>query len=495
MSDATVGTTVSSRRVLESVVGDLWPDQRTAGRPALVGAASAVGALGAAVLPFRDPGVGTFLVLVAVCGVVVAAARERLSRTLLAPGTLCPFLLSTVVLRDAAWIVVLCVLAAYAVGSAVLTGARSVNALLAATAAVPLAGIRGIPWLRRSLAVPGRAAQWWPVVRTAALSLGLVVVFGALFASADALFARWVDVLVPDLTVGSLTLRGLVLATVFALTAAAAYVALTPPRVDRLALPAGRPVRRFEWVVPVGLVVATFVGFLAAQATALFGGHGYLRRTTGLTYADYVHQGFGQLTLATALTLVVVGAAARHAPRGTRADRALLRVLLGVLCLLTLVVVASALYRVHLYEQAYGFTRLRLLVSVFETWLGVVIVLVLVSGMALRGGWVPRAALLTGATMLLGLAAVNPDAYIAERNIARFEKTGRIDWYYLAGLSDDAAPVFASLPERYRSCLVTDTGPPQRGDDWLEWNLGRARADAALEGGLVSTVGGCAARP
>ncbi len=43
-------------------------------------------------------------------------------------------------------------------------------------------------------------------------------------------------------------------------------------------------------------------------------------RTTGLTYAEYVHQGFGQLTVATFLTVVVVGltmhvAAARHRAR------------------------------------------------------------------------------------------------------------------------------------------------------------------------------------
>ena len=54
----------------------------------------------------------------------------------------------------------------------------------------------------------------------------------------------------------------------------------------------------------------------------IFGGHDYLGRTTGLTYAEYVHQGFGQLTVATALTLLVVWAAMRKAPRETPADRA-----------------------------------------------------------------------------------------------------------------------------------------------------------------------------
>ena len=55
----------------------------------------------------------------------------------------------------------------------------------------------------------------------------------------------------------------------------------------------------------------------------VFGGHDYSQRTTGLTYAEYVHQGFGQLTVATALTLLVVWAAARKAPRDDRRGPAL----------------------------------------------------------------------------------------------------------------------------------------------------------------------------
>ena len=112
----------------------------------------------------------------------------------------------------------------------------------------------------------------------------------------------------------------------------------------------------------------------------IFGGHDYLERTTGLTYAEYVHQGFGQLTVATALTLLVVWAAARKAPRETSSDVLWVRGSLGLLCALTLVVVASALYRMHVYQEAYGFTQLRLLVDVFEGWLGLLVVAVMVAG-------------------------------------------------------------------------------------------------------------------
>ena len=159
----------------------------------------------------------------------------------------------------------------------------------------------------------------------------------------------------------------------------------------------------------------------------VFGGHDYLQRTTGLTYADYVHQGFGQLTVATALTLLVIWAAARKAPRATSEDRRWLRGSLGLLCLQTLVVVGSALHRMSLYQDAYGFTRLRLLVDVFEGWLGC---WCWPRSWAASGCGPPgcRASrCVSGSVALLGLAAVNPDAWIASHNLDRYAETGRVD--------------------------------------------------------------------
>lgn len=486
------------RSVLDAVFGSVWPERSLAARPRQVAAAAAVGLLAALVTPGRDWGIGTFVVLVALVG-VVAAADPRLRTTYhLTAGTLSLLLMTPLFLLDADWIVVLCLLAAFAVGSSALAEGRSLTGLAASTAAVPLAALRGLPWLGRSLAVAPGSRTWAPVVRTVALSLLAVLVFGALFASADAVFARWADALVPDLTLGSLGERAFVWLGIAGLTLAGVYVALNPPRVDRLALPEGTPVaRRFEWLVPVSLVVAVLAVFVTAQLTVMFGGHDYLRRTTGLTYADYVHEGFAQLTVATVLTLGVVALAVRKAARTQARDRVLLRVVLGALCLLTLVVVASALYRMHVYEEAYGFTRLRLLVSFFEGWLGLVVLLVMAAGIRLAGPWVPRAIVLTGAAALLVLAGLNPDAYIAERNVDRYTATEQMDWYYLSGLSADAAPTLAGLPDGLRGC-VSVARPAD--DDWLGWNLGRSRARAALADAPPAThldgeSGACQARP
>ena len=80
---------------------------------------------------------------------------------------------------------------------------------------------------------------------------------------------------------------------------------------------------------------------------------------------------------------------------------------------------------------------------------------------------------MTGSALLLALALANPDAWIARHNLDRYESTGKVDWDYLAGLSDDAVPVLARLGDQ-AGCAVAEDGRDE--DDWLEWNLGRARA-------------------
>ena len=115
------------------------------------------------------------------------------------------------------------------------------------------------------------------------------------------------------------------------------------------------------------------------------------------------------------------------------------------------------------YQEAYGFTRLRLLVDVFEGWLGLLVVAVMVGGRpapaaaGCRGSrWSPAPSL------LLGLALSNPDAWIAEHNVERYQETGKVDWVYLQGLSDDAVPELVGLPPQDRSLRPGRSGDEAR---------------------------------
>ncbi len=470
------GATIAPAPVLEPLFGRFWPDVPGGSRTVVL-AAAGVGVLAGLVLPNHPPGLALFLVVLTAGLTVVYAARHKRDPFTIACLVLAALCTLPVLLLDAPWIGVLCLLAGATVLIAGVTRVHRVPEFVLAGLAWPLAGIRDLPWLGRSLRRLTGHERAPRVLVTALWSLLAVLVFGLLFVSADAIVASWVDVVLPDISIDSVVLRVFIAVAVAGPTLAAAYVALNPPRTDDFGvLPRATVEHRFEWLVPVLLVDAVFAVFVAAQLSVLFGGHDYVQRSTGLTYADYSHQGFGQLTVATLLTLLVVWAASHWAGDGL-ADRVWLRASLGALCALTLVVVGSALYRMHLYQEAYGFTQLRLLVDVFEGWLGLMVLAVTVAGLLRWGVWLPRFALVTGVAALLGIAALNPEAWIAERNLDRYADTGKVDWTYLQGLSADAVPVFEGRPAQEVACGLPRSW--SQDDDWLSWNLGRRRAAAA----------------
>ncbi|WP_114422582.1 DUF4153 domain-containing protein [Nocardioides houyundeii] len=477
---ASTGVPTTSPGLLDTLFATIWPEPPGLPGRRVVLAAAGVGLVAGAVMTFQAPGLAWALVLVLAGTAAFVTARYRRTPFTVLCTVLAVLLVLPVVLLAAFWVQAVGVLTAAAVFLVGVTRGRTVPSFVLAWVSWPLSSLRGLPWFGRSLFLGGTGGLTPAVVRTTGWSLLVLLVFGFLFASADALFASWVDAVVPSLSVGDTVVRGFVAVAVFGLTLAAAYLALNPPalREGARALPLAN---RFEWLAPVLLVDAVFAVFLLAQATVVFGGHDYLERTTGVTYADYVHQGFGQLTLATALTLLVVWAASRRAG-STVADRLWLRISLGLLCAFTLVVVASALYRMHVYQEAYGFTGLRLFVDLFEGWLGAVVLLVLVAGVLGHGRWLPRAALVLGAVGVLGLAALNPDAWVARQNLDRYAETGKLDVAYLQGLSQDAVPVIVEeLPPGAARCAAPEPPPAEESDGFWSWNLGRARAEQARE--------------
>ncbi|MEH1130489.1 DUF4153 domain-containing protein [Micromonospora sp. CPCC 206061] len=459
-----------------------WPGPLRPAPALVLGAAVATGIVAAASVPLDRPGTGWLVTALAATAVLVTLSRRHF------PGSVQPLwtaatvtLLGVGTIRAAGWLFVLCVLTAAVTASLAVAPARGFRALVFASGTIPLAVFRALPWLgdaSRALLHKRQNGSTARVGVAVVVSVLLVVVFGALFAGADAAFAELVGRLLPDADLASNVDNGWLFLFASAVVVGAAYLLAGPPDLTGLERPAKARLGRLEWTLPLAALNAVFAMFVAVQLTVLFGGSKHVLRTAGLTYAEYARKGFWQLLVVTALTLAILAAAARWAPREQRGDRMLVRVLLGGLATLCLVIVASALYRMHTYEEVYGFTRLRVLVSVCELWLGVVLAMVLAAGVRLRAGWLPRAVVGSAVAALIGLAALNPDRFIAERNVDRFEQTGRIDTAYLSNLSADAAPALDDLPAPLRGCALQEIAHDleREPDGWREWNLGRREA-------------------
>jgi uncharacterized protein DUF4153 len=90
---------------------------------------------------------------------------------------------------------------------------------------------------------------------------------------------------------------------------------------------------------------------------------------------------------------------------------------------------------------------------------------------------------------------MNPERFVAERNVARFEATGKIDVDYLGSvLGNDAVPVLVSLRDRLTGpdatrlhlalCIRAELLSPE--PSWRSANLGRSSARTALEGAGIT---------
>lgn len=463
-----------------------WPQPHTPAGGAAIAAAVAIGATAAFALTVSRPGLGWLVLgLVAAAGTVFVVRAEgvRLSRARALWGLAAIALLAVGTIRSAGWLFALCVPVALACGGLALAGGRTTRGLSAGAFSVPLAATRSLGWWLNGVdRIRKRDGGSRPLrlLAAAGVGLALLVVFGALFASADPTFARIIELALPDIDGGGV-FGAVARFVIFGWGAiGAVFLATRPPTFDRVAEGGGTPVRRLEWLVPIALLDLLFAAFVAVQFGNWFGGDRYVQETAGLTYAEYARGGFWQLTAVTILTLGVLAVAARKAPRCDGGDRAAMRAGLGLLAGLALVVVASALARMAAYEDAYGLTRLRLLVAACEIWFGLIFVMVLANGVRLRplgrrkGGWLQKSAFAAGVLMLLVLATLNPDRMIADRNIDRYEKSDRIDLVYLGGLSADAAAAVDRLPEPMRSCALRDIARQVDDTDaWYEFSLGR----------------------
>jgi hypothetical protein len=344
-------------------------------------------------------------------------------------------------------------------------------------------GVGGAAFIVRPLGrVRERVTLIGPLSRGLLIAAPIAIVLAAMLASADPVFASFFNLnfdlgqLVRDaffVLVGSLTLAGLLR------LAAAEPVSRVDGPVWRLG--------SIEGLVVLAVLDAVFAAFAMAQAIAATGAAGDTLRAAGMTYADYARSGFFQLLWVAGITAIVLILFSRITsltqPNTKRAFLVLGQVGIG----LTLLIVFVAFQRLSLYEEAYGFTMLRLYSHIFAVWIAVVFLLLAadMAGLFRKRRWFVGATSITAIATLLALNLVNPEAVVVALNIDHARSAHKIDAQYFAELSSDATPALLASRSQLDAALragitrVACAGPKTYSVNPAAFNWSAAEAASA----------------
>jgi hypothetical protein len=250
----------------------------------------------------------------------------------------------------------------------------------------------------------------------------------------------------------------------------------------------------------LGSVNLLFGFFVVIQVQYLFGGNANIN-LEGFTYSEYARRGFSELVVVAALSLVLLLSLGTITRRQERLARPIFSGLGILLVVLVGVILVSAFQRLALYEQVYGFTRLRTYTFVFMGWLALLLVITVLLELRSQLHYFALAALITALGFVLSLGLLNVDAFIARQNIARAAQgltqvegdDGRadFDWAYLNDLSDDAVPTMINsldsqgLPSEVNSQITAalvcrQAQRARQPQSWVSWHASRWQAERLL---------------
>lgn len=202
--------------------------------------------------------------------------------------------------------------------------------------------------------------------------------------------------------------------------------------------------RNWDHIITITVLVLVnlvYLLFTVVQFRYFFSGS----LEAGFSYAEYARRGFFELILVTIINFAILLTSLTFVKRHTSiVMKGMLTLLIGF----SGIMLISSFMRLMLYEEAYGFTRLRILAHSFMIFLAIILLYTLFKV------WIERLSLarfylISALFYYVGLNIIGIDQIIVSNNIDRYEQTGKIDIAYLGLLSDAAVPELVALYEEH----------------------------------------------
>lgn len=202
------------------------------------------------------------------------------------------------------------------------------------------------------------------------------------------------------------------------------------PRMDLSSSPGKFNFSDISAITILILLNIVYIVFVTLQFTYFFNGN----LMEGYTYAEYARRGFFELLIVLIINWTILISFLKFVHSKQRILKITFQSLSSLLIGMSGIMLVSAFMRLMMYEEAYGFTLSRVLAH------GFMIYLIVIFAYTFIRIWLEKLPLLhfyviVGIVFYAGINGMNLEQFIVNKNIERYEETGKIDVHYLRDLS------------------------------------------------------------
>jgi len=330
------------------------------------------------------------------------------------------------------------------------------------------------------------------IIKGVVITIPIIFVLILLFSSADLVFQKYVSYLFTlDINPEIFFRFILILIVTFIFIGAFSYIFQESKQHETIKQENKKYIiGDIESSIILGSINVLFLLFILVQLTYLFGGENNIS-AQGFTYAEYARRGFFELIIVAVISLLLLLVIEKYVVKWKEKHIPWFKILSTAMILQVVIIMVSAFMRLLLYEEAYGFTTLRLYSHSFLILLAVIFCLLIYKIYRNKTESVFVFQIFVSAFIFLaGMNFLNPDRFIAQQNIKRFSNTENLDVYYLANLSDDAIPEIVKALDtlqdeesknRLGGRLYLRSLEDNGYGNWQSFNISRTRAKRILD--------------
>jgi len=205
------------------------------------------------------------------------------------------------------------------------------------------------------------------------------------------------------------------------------------------------------------------------------------KNSIGALYSQYAREGFMQLVIVVIINFIIIAICSFLTRDVVSKYRNILKIQYTYLILLTSNMIISSNYKMNMYIDKYGFTRLRFSVKVGLVFLGIVFLLYIIN--IWRKIAFKHALIITLFVFCAFINIINVDGYIAKQNLEQYKVTKTIDIEYITEeLSIDSLveikkvkdeTAYSELKESFEQALRKR----YKNEDFREFNINKYRLE------------------